>query len=156
MAKSLDHVCLLVRDIDQAIENYTKILSVVAPNLLEQKVEKTEAYAGEERYLTAVFHAPGEGCNIQLLQPLNPESPLYKRLERYGEGLHHICFTSSHLEDTFQRLKENGVSLHSDRFVADVEKPTLRWTWILPGYAHGVLIEVMDSYKAVDGQLVPD
>ncbi|GAF96594.1 unnamed protein product, partial [marine sediment metagenome] len=52
MAKSLDHVCILVKDIDQAIEHYTNILSVTAPQVLEQKMEKQESLAGEDRYLT--------------------------------------------------------------------------------------------------------
>jgi len=145
MAKSLDHVCILVKDIDQAIERYRTILSVAAPKVLEQKIEKEESYAGKDRFLSAVFIASGDGCNIQLLQPLNPESPLYKRLERQGEHIHHLAFTSSHLEETVQRLKEKGVSLHSDQLVSDVENPTIRWTWILPSFAHGALIEVMDG-----------
>jgi methylmalonyl-CoA/ethylmalonyl-CoA epimerase len=145
MGKSLDHVCILVKDIDQAIERYTTILSVTAPQVLEQKVEKQESFAGQDRYLSAFFRPLGDGCNIQLLQPLNPESPLYKRLERHGEHIHHLAFTSPHLEETAQLLKEKGVSLHSDQLVFDPDKPDMRWTWILPGYAHGALIEVMDE-----------
>lgn len=145
MTKSLDHVCILVKDIDKAIEHYTNILSVVAPEMLKHKTQKTEAYSGKDKYLSMVFTAPGDGCNIQLLQPLNPESPLYKRLEQHNEHIHHLAFTSSHLEDTFQRLKEKGVSLYDDQFVVNAEDPTTRWTWILPGYAHGALIEVMDD-----------
>jgi len=145
MAKSLDHVCILVKDIDQAIERYTTILSVTAPKVLEQKVEKQESFAGQDRYLSAFFRPLGDGCNIQLLQPLNPESPLYKRLQRHGEHIHHLAFTSPHLEETAQLLKEKGVSLNSDQLVYDPDKPDMRWTWILPGYAHGALIEVMDG-----------
>lgn len=145
MAKSLDHVCILVNDIDEAIEHYRNILSVTAPQVLDRKVEVQESYAGEDRYLTTVFVAPGDGCNIQLLQPLNPESPLYKRLERYGEHIHHLAFTSPHLEDTVQGLKGKGVSLHGNELFYDVNNPSPRWTWILPGYAHGALIEVMDG-----------
>ena len=160
MAKSirhrLAHICILVKDIDQAIEHYTNILGAAAPELLEHRIAKQECYAGKDRYVTAFFPTPGNTCDIQLMQPLDPESPLYKRLERHGEGVHHICFTSSHLEDTFQRLKEKGVSLYGDQFVVDINNPTLRWTWILPRYAHGVLIEVMDNYKLVDGLLVED
>ena len=99
MAKSLDHVCILVKDIDQAIERYGNILSVTAPQV-EQKVEKEESLAGNDRYLSCVFRDPGDGCNIQLLQPLDPVSPLFKRLDRYGEHIHHLGFTSSHLEKT--------------------------------------------------------
>jgi len=145
MTKSLDHVCLLVKDIDQAIEHYKNIFSVVAPEVLEQKVEKGESYAGEDKYLNALFIAPGDGCNIQLIQPLNPESPLYKRLEKHGEHVHHLAVTSPHLEETVQSLKEKGVSIKGDQLFWDVNNPTRRWTWIMPGYAHGTLIEVMDE-----------
>ena len=150
MVKSLDHVCLLVKDIDQAIEHYTNILGVTAPEVVERKVEKQEQFAGKDRYLSAVFVAGGDGCNIQLLQPLNPESPLYKRLEKHGEHVHHLGFTSAHLEDTFRRLKEKGVSLYGDQFVSPADDPNFRWTWIMPGYAHGALIEVMDEPKVRD------
>lgn len=143
----LAHICILVKDIDQAISHYTNIFSAVSPQLLKEEVTKRECLAGEDRYVTAFFSGPGSDCDIQLLQPLEPGSPLFKRLEKHGEGLHHIAFASSHLEDTFQQLKQNEVSLHGDQFVSDVNTPDSRWVWIMPQYAHGVLIEVMDEYK---------
>jgi len=146
----LAHICILVRDIDQAINHYTNILGAVYPPLLNQMVTKEERFAGKDRYVTAFFRAPGSGCDIQLLQPLDPESPLFKRLEKHGEGLHHIAFASSRLEDTFQQLKRKGVSLHGDQFIFDADVPETRWVWITPQYAHGVLIEVMDEYKPTD------
>ncbi len=145
----LAHICILVRDIDQAIAHYKNIFSAVSPRLLEEEVIKKECFAGEDRYVTTFFSGPGEACDIQLLQPLDPGSPLYKRLEKHGEGLHHIAFASSRLEDTFERLKQNGVSLHGDQFIFDVNAPSGRWVWITPQYAHGVLIEVMDEYKKI-------
>jgi methylmalonyl-CoA epimerase len=146
----LAHICILVRDIDQAIQHYTNILGAVSPQLLKEKVTKEERFAGKDRYVTTFFRAAGSGCDIQLLQPLDPQSPLYKRLEKHGEGLHHIAFASSHLEDTFRQLKKKGVSLHGDRFIFDANAPDTRWVWIMPQYAHGVLTEVMDEYKAID------
>ena len=146
MAKSLDHVCILVKDIDGAIERYTDILSVTAPRVLEQEIEKEESFAGKDRYLSCVFRAQGDGVNIQLLQPLNPDSPLFRRLEKRGEHIHHLGFTSPHLEETVQGLKGKGVSILGDELYSDVENPgSIRWTWILPDYAHGALIEVMDE-----------
>jgi methylmalonyl-CoA/ethylmalonyl-CoA epimerase len=147
----LGHICILVKNIDPAIEHYANILAAASPQLLKEKVTKEERVAGKDRYVTAFFRAAGSGCDIQILQPLDQESPLYKRLEKHGEGLHHIAFTSSHLEDTFQHLKEKGVSLHGDRFIFDANAPDTRWVWITPQYAHGVLIEVMDEYRRMDG-----
>jgi len=147
----LAHICILVKDIDQAIEHYTNILAAVSPQLLEEKMAREERFAGKDRYVTAFFRGVGNACDIQLLQPLDPESPLFKRLEKHGEGLHHIAFASSHLKDTFQQLKKKGVSLHGDQFIFDANAPNTRWVWILPQYAHGVLVEVMDEYKQTDG-----
>ena len=146
----LAHICILVRDIDQAIVHYTNILGAVCPQLLKEDVVKEERFAGKDRYATAFFRAAGSGCDIQLLQPLDPESPLFKRMEKHGEGLHHIAFASSHLEDTFQQLKKKGVSLQGDQFIFDANTPDTRWVWIMLQYAHGVLIEVMDEYKPID------
>ncbi len=151
VSQRLAHICILVKDIDRAIEHYSTILGAVSPALLKEKVIKVERLAGKDRYATAFFHAPGRGGDIQLLQPLDPQSPLYKRLEKRGEGLHHIAFASSRLEDTFERLKNKGVALQGDEFIFDEANPETRWVWITPQYAHGVLIEVMDEYKSIDG-----
>ncbi len=145
MTKTLDHVCILVKDIDRAIEHYRNILSVCSPEVAKQKVEKYEAFAGKDRYASALFRAGGDGCNIQLLQPLDPESPLYKRLEKHGEHIHHLAFTSTHLENTVKDLKSNGVMMLGDSLFFDAGNPSLRWNWIMPQYAHGALIEVMDN-----------
>jgi methylmalonyl-CoA/ethylmalonyl-CoA epimerase len=143
----LAHICILVKDIDQAIEHYRLILGAVSPSLLVQEVVKEECFAGKDRYVTTFFRGVNEACDIQLLQPLEPGSPLFQRLEKHGEGMHHIAFASNILEETFQKLKEQGVKLHGDQFISDVNAPGTRWVWITPQYAHGVLIEVMDEYK---------
>ena len=143
----LAHICILVKDIDQAIAHYANILGVVSPQQFRKEATRETCFAGKDRYVTAFFHAAGDACDIQLLQPLDPESPLFKRLEKHGEGVHHIAFASSDLKDTFEQLQGKGVSLPGDQFFFDENTPDTRWTWIMPSYAHGVLIEVMDEYK---------
>ena len=143
----LAHICILVRDIDRAIAHYSNILGAATPGQFTEKPEKKSCLAGEDSYVTAFFHAAGNGCDIQLLQPLDPKSPLFKRLEKHGEGLHHIAFASSNLVDTFERLQNNGVAMQSDQFFFDENTPDTRWAWIKPQYAQGVLIEVMDEYR---------
>ncbi len=156
MARTVAHICILVADIDRAIEDYRKILSTVSPQLVERKVVKQERWTEDEKYITAFFGALGDACDIQLLQPPDGESPLHKRLERFGEGIHHIAFASSHLEDTYQHLKVDGISI-SDRMYSEHPKGNaktdVRHFWIMPRAAHGVLIEVIDDYRTVNGML---
>lgn len=156
MAKTVAHICILVADIDRAIDDYRKMLGRVCPALLEQKVVRQERWTEDEKYITAFFGGPGDGCDIQLLQPPDEESPLYKRLQRSGEGIHHIAFASARLEDTYRYLKDDGVSV-SDRLYAehpdDDDTTDVRHFWILPRAAHGVLIELIDEYRTDDGML---
>ena len=156
MAKTVAHICILVADIDRAIEDYSRIFARVSPCLIERRVVRQERWTENEKYITAFFGAVGDGCDIQLLQPPDTESPLYRRLQKYGEGIHHIAFASSHLDDTFQYLKADGVSVSERLFLAHPEGDAatdVRHFWILPRAAHGVLMELIDDYRVEDGLL---
>ena len=156
MAETVAHICILVADIDRAIEDYSKIFGMASPGLVEQRVVKQERWTENEKYVTAFFGGAGDACDIQLLQPPDEESPLYKRLVKYGEGVHHIAFASSHLEDTYRHLKEDGIAV-SDRVYSEHpeedDATDVRHFWILPRSAHGVLIEMIDDYRTVNGML---
>ena len=154
MAKTVAHICIIVWNIEEAVERYSNILGVVAPELLEGKVVKQKRFAGKNEYVTAFFGSVGDACDIQFLQPPDQQSHLYKYLEKNGEGIHHIAFSSSHLEDTYKALKEKNVSV-GDQLVpeasADSGQLDVRHFWILPEYSNGVRIEVIDNYKVVNG-----
>jgi len=145
MAKSFDHICILVNDIDKAIERYKNILSVCAPEIVNQEINRYKSIAEGDESLTAIFRPVGDGCGLQLMQPLNPESRLYQRLMKYGEHIHHLAFASSRLEDDLKELEEKGVTLRSGAPIRSKRYPTRSWSWIMPQYAHGALIEVMDE-----------
>lgn len=156
MAKTVAHICILVADIERAIEDYRAIFGAIAPGLIEGEVLKQERWAGVEKYVTAFFAAPGDGCDIQLLQPPDTESPLYRRLQKYGEGIHHIAFASTHLEDTYHRLSRDGVTVNDglvSEHPADDDATDVSHFWILPRSAHGVLIEMIDEYRVANGML---
>ena len=154
MAKSVAHICILVKDIEKAVKDYAPILQVFAPDMLERKVAIEERYAGKDKYVTAFYGASGDGCDIQFLQPPDEDSPLQKRLEKAGEGIHHIAFDTSHIEDSYAELVKKGVAVNDsiiqESIVAD-GRNDVRHFWILPKYSHGVLIEVIDPYRVEEG-----
>jgi len=55
MAKTVAHVCILVADIDKAIEDYRKIFGRISPELLERPAVKQIRWADDEKYVTAFF-----------------------------------------------------------------------------------------------------
>lgn len=63
------HVCLLVEDLDQAVDDWTKILRALDPGQLEEQIVRYDAFEGgadQMRWATFVSH---HGAEIQLMQP---------------------------------------------------------------------------------------
>jgi methylmalonyl-CoA/ethylmalonyl-CoA epimerase len=144
------HVCFLVADLDKAVEDWIRILRVVDPGQLKEPLVKMEDFnAGEDVMRWATFVNP-EGCEIQLLQPVS--GPLRRRLEKHGEGVHHIAFCRPDLLEVVRKLDEAGVKLTSTELSADPVLPWQAWTFISPESSHGTLVELAWPYKPVDGR----
>ena len=147
------HVCFLVNDLDASIEAWTKLLSVVDPAQLEQPIVKREDFeAGGDVMSWATFVNPG-GTEIQLMQPKS--GPLLRRLQKYGEGVHHLAFCRPDLPDVVRQLAEAGVRLTSEELSQDPVLPWQAWTFVAPEGASGTLVELAYSYRAVDGRWEP-
>jgi methylmalonyl-CoA/ethylmalonyl-CoA epimerase len=149
----LAHICLMVNDLDKAVEDWTKILSIMDPAQLEERIVRYDDFEGGEdqmRWVTFVNHG---GAEIQLVEP-SPDSPMGRRLAKHGESVHHICFTTPDPEQARQRLLAEGLSV-ADELSSDPGLPWQEWTWVLPDSGHGTLVEVARPYKAVNGKWEP-
>src|SRR3954451_1610439 len=144
------HVCLLVKDLDQAIDDWTKILRALDPGQLEQQIVRYDDFEGGDDQMRWATFVADHGAEIQLMQPA-PDTPLGRRLEKRGEHVHHICFTTDDPEETSRRLAEAGLSTTGE-INTDPTMPWQRWTCVLPDSAHGTLVEVARPYLAVDGK----
>ena len=147
----LAHICLLVADLDRAIDDWTKILGELDPDQLEQQIVRYDDFeGGDDQMRWATFVSDG-GAEIQLMEPA-PDSPLGRRLEKHGEGVHHICFTTDDVPAAARRLQAAGLDVDADNTYSDPGVPWQEWTWVLPRSTHGVLVEVARPYKAVGGK----
>ncbi len=147
------HICLLVRDLDQAVADWKAILSEVDPGQLAEPIVVDHWEAGEDVMSSATFVNPS-GSEIQLLCPLN-DGPLARRLEKRGEGVHHICFTASDLPGAVERLAAKGVKLTSTELTQDPARAWQAWTFVAPESSHGPLVELAYPYRAVAGRWEP-
>jgi methylmalonyl-CoA/ethylmalonyl-CoA epimerase len=74
-----------------------------------KEIHREEVLGGDQ--VREVLLQVGEGPNlIQLLEPLGPDSPVAKQLEKNGGrgGLAHIAFRVSDIGRAFDYLKANG------------------------------------------------
>lgn len=150
----LAHVCFLVKDIEQAIEQWTTILSVLDPAQLEQPIVRQHWESGDDVMDSATFVNPN-GCEIQLLSPVGSDGPVARRLAKYGEGVHHLCFTHPNLREAVNELENKGISLTGTELSTDESMPWQAWTFIAPESGSGLFIELAYPYEPVDGEWTP-
>lgn len=100
LLRRLDHVAVLVRDTDEALRYYQGHLGL--------RVHSSEEIASPHVRLT---YLDAGNAFVQLVEPLDPESPLSKRLAEQGEGLHHICFGVDDVATAVTALSDEGATV---------------------------------------------
>ncbi|MDQ6651694.1 MAG: methylmalonyl-CoA epimerase, partial [Acidobacteriota bacterium] len=78
---------------------------------------------------------------IELLEPLSPNSPVGKFLEKRGPGIHHLALMVPDIQAALVQLKEKGTRLidETPRLGAD----GCLVAFIHPSSANGVLLELV-------------
>lgn len=145
------HVCLLVRDLETAVADWTKILGVLDPGQLERQLVRYDEFSSEgDTGMKWATFVSDHGTEIQLIEP-SPGTPLGDRLEKVGEHVHHLCFTTNDVPGAMQSMAEKGVQLMGDgKTFSDPDMDWQKWSWVGPKSAHGVLIEVASPYETRD------
>ncbi len=104
-----DQVCVVVRDVDRAIEYYESVFGL-GPFRVMETATKDMAYkdwTGTVRLKTA-FAQMGP-IELELIQVVEGETPHSEFLRQKGEGLHHLRFRVDDLEKTLAELARCGI-----------------------------------------------
>jgi methylmalonyl-CoA/ethylmalonyl-CoA epimerase len=104
--KFVDHVAIAVKqgDLDTQVKAYEM--------LGFREIHREEVY-GSDQVREALLQI-GNGPNlIQLLEPLSPESPVQKIVEKNGgrPGVAHVAFRVENAQRTFDALKSRGFKI---------------------------------------------
>ena len=129
---SLHHVAVAVRDIAAAEELYSGLLGL--------RVAHREVVADQGVRTSMLLPPGGEGAAVELLEPLDENSPVSKFLEKRGEGIHHVCFLTDDVEASLRRLEKKGAKL-----IDEHPRPGSCGTevaFIHPRSMNGVLVEL--------------
>lgn len=96
MIKKIDHIGIVVKNLDKAIDVYSKALG-----LKVKMIERSEDFN-----VRIAFLPVGEVL-VELLEPVGP-GMLQDFLKKRGEGLHHICYG---VKDIRKAIKKIGNKL---------------------------------------------
>jgi len=151
----LDHISLLVWDLDAAVERWQKLLRILDPDQAD-RIAWGEGVQGGEQMRWATFVSTRQnGCQIQLFESRTEGGFLRRILEKRGEIVHHVAFLSSDVDATVEELRQAGVPLVQEAQTAPDTMPWLKWNFIPPDYTHGVLVEVAQRYRVEGDRWVP-
>jgi methylmalonyl-CoA epimerase len=130
MIEKIHHVGIAVKSLDEALRFYSETLGLT--------VHKQATV--EQQGVKAVLITVGQS-EIELLEPLSPETPVGRFLERRGEGVHHVCLQTDGIEQELADLKAKGVELID-------QQPRIglagRIAFVHPRATNGVLVELAE------------
>jgi methylmalonyl-CoA/ethylmalonyl-CoA epimerase len=135
MLTKIDHVAVVVSDLEAAIAHYQKVWGL----------EVTHRTRVEDQGVEEAMLALGES-HVQLLAPTGPETTVGKFLQRRGEGLHHIAYEVDDLEAALADLKDKGIALidQTPRRGGRDDKIA----FVHPKNNHGLLVELIQRPEA--------
>ena len=119
---------VVVRDLEAAIERYTKLFGVKVHHRGESK---------EFGFKNAIL--PLGNGHIEFLEPTDPNKAVGKFLAKKGEGVYLVGFECTDVPGAVAHLKTQGARVDARTDIA----------WVHPQDAHGVFVELRtrESYS---------
>jgi lactoylglutathione lyase/methylmalonyl-CoA/ethylmalonyl-CoA epimerase len=128
--KRIDHIAVVVENLETALATYRDALGMTVTRI--ETIPEQDVKIG---------FLPSGDSEIELLEPVNPDSGIARYLAKRGEGLHHICLEVDDILVTLADLKAQGVQL-----IQEVPQRGAcgKVAFIHPKGANGVLIELLE------------
>jgi len=137
MSKRLDHVGIVVNNIDDALTSYTNMLGL---RVWDKGIVKIP-----EKGLQLVLLQIGDNF-IELIQPTPGSQNREARfLKERGEGLFHLSIFTERFDAEVEELKGKGFRVEEEEIKALFPGHTVRLAWLPPRDTRGVWIELVDS-----------
>ncbi len=99
MINRISHLGIAVKDLEAAVRLYRDVLGLAPARRWVAEADRMEACS---------FHLP-DGTELELMQPLEPDSPVGKFIAKRGEGIHHIAFKVDDVARALGRAEEDGL-----------------------------------------------
>jgi len=130
-------------------------VAIASPSIETAKKTYIELYGVSESDITPTKEMPAQGVRyafvnlpnsqIELLEPLGPDSPIQKFLERNpAGGQHHVCFEVPDIHEARDAMVAKGATVLGEPRIGAHGTPII---FVHPKNSNGVLIELMETPK---------
>ncbi|MGQ9644154.1 MAG: methylmalonyl-CoA epimerase [Ignavibacterium sp.] len=131
----IEHIGIAVKNLHEAIKFYEEVLGLkcyAVEEVADQKVKTAFFMVGQTK--------------IELLESTSPDGPIGRFIENKGEGIHHIAFAVTGLEEKLNDVKSKGVRLVDEHPRKGAEG--LNIAFLHPKSTFGVLTEFCEKPSA--------
>jgi methylmalonyl-CoA/ethylmalonyl-CoA epimerase len=133
----IDHIGIACRDLSATIAFYESAFGLT---LISQE---TNPEHGVREAMMQVSDAPAGTSYIQLLEPLGPDTPVGRFLDRRGEGIHHVGYGVADITAALDAIGATGIRLLDARPRHGSMGATI--AFLHPADVGGVLTELVQS-----------
>ncbi|MDT9027262.1 MULTISPECIES: methylmalonyl-CoA epimerase [Rossellomorea] len=134
MKKTIDHIGVAVRNIEDTIRFYENVLGA---KLIDRYRSDAKGVESE----IAIMEV--DGARTELLAPTNNDtSPIARFIKQKGKGVHHIAYRVDDLDAALEELKHQGIRTLEDSL--RINKHGRRLIYLNPADTEGTIIEYCD------------
>ncbi len=129
--KRMDHVCMVVRKLDERLPMLTELFGMKIANRFENPA------AG---YNGVALDMPGGGAQWELLEPASDDSFLARFLDERGPGFHHVTFEVESVDRATAAMESYAYKPFGLR-----SSGTYKEVYLHPRDSGGVLIQLFED-----------
>jgi methylmalonyl-CoA/ethylmalonyl-CoA epimerase len=133
--KKLDHVSIVVTNIDETLKRYRNLFDWVP-------WDKGVTNIPEHGIKVALL--PFGDNSVELIEPTDNRSRFAKFLKERGQGPFHLCFFIDDFDAKVKALKEKGLAVEEEEAKNLFPGHTVRLAWLPSEISGGFWIELVD------------
>jgi methylmalonyl-CoA/ethylmalonyl-CoA epimerase len=135
MLRRISHLGLAVKDLDAAVRLYEGVFGL----------EAERRWVAEADQMRAASFRVGE-VEIELMEPLAPDSPVGRFIARRGEGIHHVAYEVDNVAEALESARSAGIETIDDR-PREGGGGSTRIGFLHPRGTFGVLTELEEDVR---------
>jgi methylmalonyl-CoA epimerase len=132
----LQHIGVAVKDLDRATRCFEQLFGIKATEL------RTDQHYGTQQDIT--IHTGNDRLWLHLVQSEDQENRVTQFMNKYGEGLEHLCIEVDDIREAVKRVKAAQVPLYQNKIYLD--RADGFEAFVYPEYNHGVTVELIEPY----------
>jgi methylmalonyl-CoA epimerase len=129
MFKRVNHVGIVVKNLDQALDLYVSTLGFESSQIMTMK----------DMGVKSVMVSRGE-VTFELMEPIDDKSGIHAFLQKRGEGLHHVSLEVDDMSRERESLQSKGIHF-SESEARRIDNSYV--SFIHPKFTKGVLLELV-------------